>query len=215
MKFDPENNVVKLCAQGMNLEAEGNLEAAHQLFQEAWNAATNDFEAFTAAHFLARNQKNPLDNLKWNLEALHRATAVKEEGMQGHYPSLYLNVGKSYEDLGDLSQAAHYYQLAADSSHFLSIGPYGEMIKSGISAGLKRVNSGNFNDPILTALVNDWCARKDLKPLSFVLPAYVGNLGTPNDIAKLSSALSYLSATRCLPPDEQAKVDKLIAEFSA
>ena len=53
MQFDPNNEVVKLCAEGMSAEFEGNLDQAHHIFQQAWDRATNDFEAFTSAHYLA------------------------------------------------------------------------------------------------------------------------------------------------------------------
>src|ERR1700759_4626617 len=111
MEFDPNNPVIKLCVEGMNAEGEGNIEQAQQLFQQAWDMATNNFEAFTAAHYLARNQKDPNDVLKWNLEALNRADNMKEESLKGQYPSLYLNVAKSYENLGDKNEAIRYYRL--------------------------------------------------------------------------------------------------------
>ena len=82
MQFDPKNKVVQLCAQGMQTEGEGETAEAHALFQQAWDIAQNDFEAFTAAHYLARNQPDPKDNLKWNLEALNRAfEPLKPEGL--------------------------------------------------------------------------------------------------------------------------------------
>ncbi len=64
MLFDPENHVIKLCAQGINLEAAGKIEEAHQLFQQAWESGKNDQELFSAAHFLARNQKDPLCKIR-------------------------------------------------------------------------------------------------------------------------------------------------------
>ncbi len=210
MQFDPENKVVELCAEGMQAEAEGNAEKAHALFQQAWDIAENDFEAFTAAHYLARNQKDPNDVLKWNLEALSRANAIKDEGMQGHYPSLYLNVGKSYENLNDLKQANDYYQLAADSSISLPAGKYSEMIRTGIANGLSRTGTTKMQFEQLDRLIDNWCERRDLQPLSMLLPAYTSNLGTETDRNKLISALSYLSAARCLKTDDQVTLDELI-----
>jgi hypothetical protein len=100
MNFDPENKIVKLCADGMQAEATGDLvEAAKQCFEEAWNAAADDFERFTSAHFLARAQTHPQLNLQWNLDALKYAEAMDDEATRGHYPSLYLNIAKSYETL--------------------------------------------------------------------------------------------------------------------
>jgi len=215
MEFDPNNPVVQLCVKGMNAESEGKIEEARQLFQQAWDMATNDFEAFTAAHYLARNQEDPNDNLKWNLEALARASAIKDESTRGYYPSLYLNVAKSYETLGNMEEAARHYQLAADSCKHLPDGKYADMIKSGISAGLKRVDETTFNDDSITQLINNWCERRELKPLAMILPAYIGNLGTENDRAKLLSAFSYLSAMRCLSEKEQRTVAAIIAKLSA
>jgi|ERR1700743_1453466 len=215
MEFDPNNPVVQLCVKGMNAEGEGKIEEARQLFQQAWDTATNNFEAFTAAHYLARNQEDPNDNLKWNLEALNRANAINDDSFKGHYPSLYLNVAKSYETLRNNEEAARHYQLAADSCKHLPDGKYADMIKSGISAGLKRVGETIFNDDQITQLINKWCERKELKPLAMILPAYVGNLGTENDKNKLLSAFSYLSAMRCLSEEEQGAVETIIAKLSA
>ena len=214
MQFDPNNKVVKLCAEGMQLEAEGKIEQAHSLFQQAWDIAENDFEAFTAAHYLARNQKDPEDVLKWNLESLARAKKIADESMNESYPSLYLNIGKSYEQLNDPKAANKNYQLAADFSAFLPPGKYSDMIKTGIATALSRTGTVNFVNARLDALIDKWCENKNLRPLSLVLPAYIGNLGTVNDINKLISSLSYLSATRCLDEGDQVVVDGLVSELA-
>jgi len=210
MQFDPDNKVVKLCAQGMQAEAEGKTDVAHSLFQQAWDIAENDFEAFTAAHYLARNQKDPKDVLKWNVVALKRANTIKDDSMKAHYPSLYLNVGKSYETLNDLKEANIYYQLAADHSTFLPPGKYGDMIRMGIGEALKRTGTTKFSNDILDDLISKWCEQKELRPLSLILPAYISNLGTENDLNKLTSALSYLSVTRYLDEELQRIVDELV-----
>jgi len=213
MQFDLSNIVVKLCADGMALEAQGKKEEAQELFQEAWNKAASDFESFTAAHYLARNQKDPEKNLYWNKVSLERALLVNNGDMAGVYPSLYLNLGKSYEDLGSITEAAENYNIAAAKSIDLPKGPYSDMIKSGISEGLKRTGAAAYKNPKIEQLVSSWCERKALKPLSFILPAYVGNLGTENDINRLVSAFSYLSATHCLDGEDQKTADELIIEL--
>lgn len=53
---DPENVVVRLCAQGMQAEAEGRDAQARDLFLQAWEAAEDDYDACIAAHYLARHQ---------------------------------------------------------------------------------------------------------------------------------------------------------------
>jgi tetratricopeptide (TPR) repeat protein len=214
MNFDPENTVVKLCAQGMQAEAEGEIEEANACFKQAWEAATNDFERFIAAHYCARNQPDPLVNLQWNLDALKYAQAIHDESIKGHYPSLYLNIGKSYETIGDLPSAGTYYQLAADNDTHLPEGGYGNMLKAGIADGLKRAGLKSFSNTVLDGLISIWCERKDLRPLSLLLPAYLQCMGTEGDINKLITALSYLSATRCLDVEEQVKVEGVIAELA-
>jgi len=215
MQFDPNNKVVKLCAEGMQAEAEGKKEEAHSLFQQAWDIASDDFEAFTAAHYLARNQKDLNDVLKWNLEALNRANKIKDDDVGTHFPSLHLNIGKSYENLGDIKSANENYAMAADCSSFLPSGKYSDMIRMGIAGGLTRTGTIKFSNAALDELIDQWCADRNLKPLGLVLPAYNSNLGTENDLNKLISALSYLSATQCLGQDEQVKVDEVIKELSS
>jgi hypothetical protein len=210
--FDPNNKVVLLCVEGMNTEAHGKIEEAHALFMQAWDIAEDELEKFTAAHYVARNQANPEDNLHWNVEALHYALKLDGEEMKAHYPSLYLNVAKAYETLHNHIEAARHYTLAAEYSNALPLGKYAEMIKMGISEGLKRTNAVSTNNAVLNTLVNGWCERKELKPLAIILPAYAGNLGTENDRNKLLSALHYLSATKCLDNKEQAMVEEMIKE---
>ena len=65
MQFDPNNKIVKLCAEGMEMEGKGKQEEAGKYFLQAWSEATNHFEKFTAAHYVARCQKSVADKLKW------------------------------------------------------------------------------------------------------------------------------------------------------
>ncbi len=139
MQFDPNNNVVKLCARGMNLEGEGKPEDAYKIFQQAWNEATNDFEKFTSAHYVARHQKSVADKLRWDETALNLALKIEDQSIQASYPSLYLNVAKCYEDLKDFDKARNNYQLALSFTNLLPEDGYGKMIKSGIVNGIERV----------------------------------------------------------------------------
>jgi tetratricopeptide (TPR) repeat protein len=139
MQFDPNNPVIKLCAEGMNSEARGETNNAKQLFQQACNISSNDFEKFTAAHYLARHQKNTADKLKWDETALRIALKIKDESIRTHYPSLYLNIAKCYEDLTDIDNAKKNYQSALSFANFLPEDGYGKMIRSGINNGIERV----------------------------------------------------------------------------
>jgi hypothetical protein len=45
---------------------------------------------------------------------LNHANAVTDERVKEFYPSLYLNMGQAYENLGNPVEAQRYYKLAAD-----------------------------------------------------------------------------------------------------
>ena len=112
--MDLENPVIKLCLEGTRAEFEGRVEVARALYQQAWEASHDDFEACVAAHYLARFQANPEDFLFWNQESLKHANAIKDDSVKEFYPSLYLNLGRSYELLGNQAEAQRFYELAAE-----------------------------------------------------------------------------------------------------
>ncbi len=214
MNFDPNNNIVQLCVQGMSAEFEGDIAKAQTLFQEAWDSSSNDFEKFTSAHYLARNQESPHENLRWNLVALEYANAIKDDDAKTHYPSLLLNVARSYEVLEDNNNALKYFQKAAEIADSLPASQYGDVIRSGINEGLKRLGQKSRVSDTVTTLINTWCENKDLKSLALVLPAYVGYLGTKDDTGKLLSAFSFLFATNGLKAEEQSQVEQIIDELN-
>jgi tetratricopeptide (TPR) repeat protein len=111
--MDLNNPVVRLCIEGTQAEFQGQPETARTLYWQAWEAAKDDFEACIAAHYVARFQQDPADLLRWNQEALNRADAIADDRVKEFYPSLYLNMGRSYELLGNLNEAKRYYDLAA------------------------------------------------------------------------------------------------------
>jgi len=99
--MDLDDPVVRLCAEGMQAEAAGRSDEAHALFRQAWDAATDDYGACVAAHYLARHQKTPEDVLRWNQECLERADRLGDERVRGFYPSLHLNLARAHDELGD------------------------------------------------------------------------------------------------------------------
>ena len=139
MEFDPNNNVVKLCAQGMDMEGKGKPEEGATLFRQAWNEAANDFEKFTAAHYTARHQKTINDKLQWDETALEFALKMDDDAVKATFPSLYLNIAKCYEDLNDLDNAKRNYAMAISFANCLPDNGYGNMVKGGIMKGIERV----------------------------------------------------------------------------
>ncbi len=111
--MDTSSQAVQRCIEGTQAEFAGRLEDARALYRQAWDAASSDFEACVAAHYIAHLQEAPEERLRWNQIALERANAAEQSAVQEFYPSLYLNMGQSYELLGNTAEAQRFYNLAA------------------------------------------------------------------------------------------------------
>jgi hypothetical protein len=146
MEFSPFNNVVKLCLQGMVMEEKSNPEEALKLFLQGWNEATNDFEKFLSAHYVARHQKTVSEKLKWLETASHFALETNDDGVKSAFPSLYLNIAKCYEDLCEPDKAKKNYDLA---NTFKAIptdkGPFYHGTKADLQLGDLLMAGGNSN----------------------------------------------------------------------
>ena len=139
-RMDINNPVVKLCAEGMQAETEGNRDLARDLFQQAWDARTNDYDACVAAHYLARHQPKPEQTLHWNQCSLEHADRIEDGSVAGFYASLHLNVGHSYEELGDRDAARRHYDLALASLEDVEPGPYVTMVRRGVENAMQRIH---------------------------------------------------------------------------
>lgn len=142
MQIDPDNHIVQLCARGMEMEGAGEREEAKSLFIQAWDESENDFEKFIAAHYVARHQTSVQEKLIWDNKALECAKRVSDDSLCGHFPSLYLNIGKCHEDLGHMDNARENYRMGLSFAHCLTDDGYGRMIRAGLEAGLKRSGIG-------------------------------------------------------------------------
>ena len=163
MEFNPGNNIVKLCLQGMDMEEKGSPEEAGRLFLQGWNEATNNFEKFIAAYYVARHQKNVSDKLKWLETALQFAFKINDDTVKSAFPSLYLNIAKCYEHLSDPDKAKKNFELAASFKDKPSgKGPFYHGTKADLQVGdlLTAGGSSNYkpelkmNHIYFTALVN-------------------------------------------------------------
>lgn len=139
--MDTNNVVVKLCVQGMQAESENRPEDARKLFEQAWAACQDDYDACIAAHYLARHQDNPQATFEWNREALNRANALNDDRIQSFYSSLYLNMGHSCESLGNRPEARKYYQMATDKLNNVPDGGYKDVVRNGIAEAYKRMET--------------------------------------------------------------------------
>lgn len=163
MEFSPFNHVVKLCLQGMEMEEKSKPEEAHTLFLQGWEEATNDFEKFLAAYYIARNQKNIPDKLHWLEGTLQLALKINDDTVKSAFPSLYSNIAKCYETLHEADKAKEYTDLAISCRHHPSDkGPFYHGTKADLQVGdlLAAGGDSNYkaelkmNHIYFTALVN-------------------------------------------------------------
>jgi tetratricopeptide (TPR) repeat protein len=163
MEFNPNNHIIKLCIQGMDMEGKDKIEEAGRLFLQAWNKATNDFEKFIASHFVARNQQNISNKLKWLETSSQYALKINDDAVNSALPSLYSSIARCYEDLNDPENAKKHYELAISFPPKPSDGgPFYHGTKADLQVGdlLTPGSRSNYNPEItmnhvyFTALVN-------------------------------------------------------------
>jgi rifampin ADP-ribosylating transferase len=163
MEFNPSNHVIKLCIQGMDLEEKGKPEEAGRIFLQAWNEATNDFEKYMAAYYVARHQEDARDKLKWFEASLEFALKINDVAVASALPSLYLKIAKCHEELGDADIAKKNYELASSFSDKPSdSGPFYHGTRADLHVGdlLTAGGSSNYQTGLImnhiyfTALAN-------------------------------------------------------------
>src|ERR1700741_17783 len=120
--IDPANPVAALCAEGM--AADGTPAEALRLFEQAWAARRDDYDAAIAAHFVARHEATPADTLSWNALAVRHAEAVAGGRASAFLASLYLNLGDAQAKIGDVAAAAKSVRRAADQLAAVPPGGY-------------------------------------------------------------------------------------------
>ncbi|MES2763432.1 MAG: NAD(+)--rifampin ADP-ribosyltransferase [Bacteroidota bacterium] len=163
MQFDPTNTIVKLCLQGMSMEEQGKHEEANVLFLQAWNEATLDFEKFLAAYYIARQQTNVSDKLKWTETTLQYALNINDDSVKSAFPALYSTIAKCYEELNDPANAKKHLDLALSFKYKPSdVGPFYHGTKADLKVddlltpgGVSNYKSDlKMNHIYFTALVN-------------------------------------------------------------
>jgi len=152
MEFGPNNPVVKLCLQGLSLEANGQLQLATESFREAWNAASADHERFIVSYHLARMQNAAADRLRWHQTALQHAAKSKRSAVQSAMPSLHTEIARCHDELHQPQAAQEHRALAVSSANTpLDKGPFYHGTKADLRVGDLLVAGGVSNyQPELT-----------------------------------------------------------------
>ena len=129
--IDPTNPVIALCTAGMTCD--GGAHEALSLFEEAWNARRDDYDAAIAAHYLARNQPTPLLTLDWNVRAVTHCERITDDRAAELLPSLYLNLADSLFAVGRWEEARAIAERASETLPTLSADGYRAFVAQGIT----------------------------------------------------------------------------------
>lgn len=163
MEFSPKNNIVRLCLQGMSLEENEKNEEAKNVFLQAWNEVTDDFEKFIAAWYVARHQPTIADELKWLEKDLQLALEINDERTQPALSPLYSKIAECYQENGDSENAKKYFDLSDSALQDpVDEGPFyhgtradlktGDFLKAGFGSNYK--SDLTMNHIYFTALIH-------------------------------------------------------------
>ncbi len=103
-----------LLERGRVFNSSNHPDEARPLFLDAWeraSAAHEDFYAIDAAHMLGIIEP-PAEQLAWDLKALALAEQTSKTRAKKWPGSLYNNIGWTYHDAGDYTQALAFFQKA-------------------------------------------------------------------------------------------------------
>lgn len=177
MAFSPSNNIVRICLQGMSMEDMGQPEKAANLFLQGWNEATDDFEKYLAAYYVARHQKTAADKLQWFETALAYALKVNDDAVQSAFSTLHLNIAECYEDLGNREKAREHAASANLYKNNLSDrSPFYHGTKADLQPGDLLTAGGNSN------------YKTELKMNHIYFTASVSGAGLAAELAKGNGA---------------------------
>jgi hypothetical protein len=130
----------------MAMEEVGKPEDARRLFLQAWKEATNDFEKYIAAYYVARQQDNVADQLKWLETALRFALKVNNVAATSAFPGLYSKIAECYQELGDADNAKKNAELADSSAADPSDkGPFYHGTRANLQVGDLLTPGGSSN----------------------------------------------------------------------
>jgi rifampin ADP-ribosylating transferase len=157
----------------MEMEEKGKPEEAYKLFFQGWSEATNDFEKFLAAHYVSRHQRNVSDKLNWLETTLQLALKLNDDAVKSALPSLYLNLGKCYQDLNNPEKAKENFDLGISYKYNPSDkGPFYHGTKADLQVGDLLTVGGNSN------------YKSDLKMNHIYFTALVNGAGLAAALAK-------------------------------
>lgn len=146
MEFDPRNPIVKCCIQAMALAERGKPEEAYAIVQQAFEKATDPYEKFLVAYFVAQYQEEVAQKLQWYRSALEWVQESDTVAARSAFFILHTHLGECYEALQDQELAQkHYAHAASMSQKPLDNGPFYHGTKAHLKVGDLLVAGGTSN----------------------------------------------------------------------
>lgn len=122
MPFDPNNPTVKRCLQAMAVEST-DASQARRIALEAFREATDDFEKFLAAYYIARFEDGQVDRIHWLETSLGCATRSDDLSARTALGAVHEKLAEAYEDHGGRVEAAKHRALAQAVAHSMERDP--------------------------------------------------------------------------------------------
>ncbi len=163
VEFDPRNEIVRLCLQGIALESENKVDESVQIFNRALGESKNDFDKYLASYYIARSKVCIEDKLAWYKKTLKLAQGIEDVAVSSALSRLYFEISNCYKELDDELNTNKYLEL---SNKHVSVpidnGPFYHGTKADLKTDDLLVPGGlsNYKDDFkmnhiyFTALVN-------------------------------------------------------------
>ncbi|MDE3250078.1 MAG: NAD(+)--rifampin ADP-ribosyltransferase [Bacteroidota bacterium] len=152
MEFSPANAIVQRCIQSMRLRESGQTGEATRVMEQAWTQASDDFEKYLAAYFLAQCQQKPAEKLYWLEQALQFALLVNDPATNSALNTIYLQLAGCCAAL-NLEQAAevHRNKAASISQAPADDGPFFHGSKAALKKGEELIagKSSNYQEGLV------------------------------------------------------------------
>lgn len=146
MEFSPANPIVQQSIQSMRLRESNQTSEATRLMEQAWAQASNDFEKYLAAWFLAQCQQNHREKLYWLEQALQFALLVNDPATNSALHTIYLQLADCCSALQlEPAAAAHLQKAESLSAEPADNGPFFHGTKAVLKNGDQLVGGKSSN----------------------------------------------------------------------
>lgn len=143
MRRQPDAGLMKVMRDAKELLGKGNVDAALELYDDAWTryvASGQHFSASNVAHMAGVADPDPARKQIWNERALAAAEAEPDrDAVAGFYPSLYNNLAYSLVLLDRRAEALGALRTAWSHTGALDPGPYADQVRSAIKKRLDEL----------------------------------------------------------------------------